>query len=78
MQTAATDDEGNLEELAGEVVLSVLAPEELARHADEVQRVVGRAQTGTAPLVIVVEAAEELHDHRVASLVEAAHALRAR
>lgn len=72
IQTAATDDEGNLEELAGEVALSVLAPEELARHADEVQRVVRRAGTGTAPLVIVVEAAEELQDHQVAPVVEAA------
>ena len=73
VQTAATDDEGNLfEALAGEVVLSVLAPEELARHADEVQRVVRQAGTGTAPLVIVVEAAEELQDHQVAPVVEAA------
>jgi hypothetical protein len=77
VQTAATDDEGNLEALAGEVVLSVLAPEELARHADEVQRIVRRAGTGTAPLVIVVEAAEELQDHQVAPVVEAAqHARR--
>ena len=72
VQTAATDDEGNLEALAGEVVLSVLAPEELARHADEVQRVVGRARPGAAPLVIVVEAAEELQDHQVAPVVDAA------
>jgi hypothetical protein len=72
VQTAATDAQGNLEELAGEVVLSVLAPEELVRHADEVRRVVGRAGTGAAPLVIVVEAAEELHDHQVAPVVEAA------
>ena len=69
---------GNLEELAGEVVLSVLAPEELARHAHEVQRVIGRAQTGPAPLVIVVEAAEELHDHQVAPSSKPLSAPRAR
>ena len=72
IQTAATDDEGNLEALSGEMVLSVLAPEELARHADEVQRVLRQAGTGTAPLVIVVEAAEELQDHQVTPVLEAA------
>jgi hypothetical protein len=72
VQTPATDDEGNLEELGGEVVLSVLAPEELAREADEVRRVLRQAGTGTAPLVIVVQAAEELHDDQVAPVVEAA------
>ena len=72
IQTAATNDEGNLEALAGEVVLSVLAPDELARHPDEVQRVLRQAGTGTAPLVIVVEAAEELRDHQVTPVVEAA------
>jgi len=73
VQAAATDDQGNLEALAGEVVLSVPAPEELARQADEVQRVLRNPGTGTAPLVIVVEAAEELRDDQAAPVVEAAH-----
>jgi hypothetical protein len=72
VQTAATDAEGNLEELGGEIVMSVLAPEELARQADEVQHILRRAGTGTAPLVVVVEAAEELQDDQVAPVVEAA------
>ena len=72
VQTAATDSEGNLEALAGEVVLSVLAPEELARRADEVEHILRRAGTGTAPLVIVVEAAEELQEDQVAPIVQAA------
>lgn len=72
VQTAATDDEGNLEALAGEVVLSVPAPQELVRQADEMQRVLTQARTGTAPLVIVVEAAEELQDDQAALVVEAA------
>lgn len=72
VQTAATDDEGNLEALAGEIVLAVPAPEELERRADEVQHVLRQAGTGTAPLVIVVEAAEELDDRQLAPVVEAA------
>lgn len=72
VQTAPTDDQGNVEELAGEVVLSVLAPAELVRQADEVQRVLRHPGTGTAPLVIVVEAAEELEDAQAALVVEAA------
>lgn len=72
VQTAPTDDEGNLEHLAGEVVLSVPAPAELVRQADEVQRVLRRPGTGTAPLVIVVEAAEELQDDEAALVLEAA------
>ena len=72
VQTAPTDDEGNLEALAGEVVLSVPAPAELVRQADEVRRVLRQPGTGTAPLVIVVEAAEELQDDQAALVVEAA------
>jgi hypothetical protein len=72
VQTAPTDDEGNLEQLAGEVVLSVPAPAELLRQADELARVLRLAGTGTAPLVIVVQAAEELEDDQAALVVEAA------
>ena len=73
VQVAPTDDEGNLEALGGEVVLSVPAPEELVRQADEVQRVLRNPGTGTAPLVIVVEAAEELREDEAAPVVQAAH-----
>jgi hypothetical protein len=72
VQTAPTDDEGNLEELPGEVVLSLPAPAELLRQADEVQRVLRRPGTGAAPLVIVIEAAEELQEDQAALVVEAA------
>jgi hypothetical protein len=72
VQTAPTDDKGNLEALGGEIVLSVPAPEELVRHADEVPRVLRQAGTGTAPLVILVEAAEELEDDQAALVLEAA------
>jgi hypothetical protein len=62
----------------GEVVLSVPSPETLAREADEVRQVLGRAGTGVEPLVVVVEAAEELREDELATVVEAAqHAPRA-
>ena len=67
------DEAGNLEPPdVGEVVLSVPSPEELAREADEVRRVIGRAGTGTEPLVIMIEAAEELREEELAPVLEAA------
>src|SRR5207248_11419907 len=68
-----TDAEGNLEAPdAGEVVLSVPSPEALERESDEVRRVIERAGTGDEPLVVVVEAAEQLRDEEIAPVVEAA------
>jgi hypothetical protein len=72
VQTGPTDGEGNLEEMAGQVVLSVPSSEELARHAQDVERVLREAGTGTAPLVIVVGAAEEFEDDEVEPVVDAA------
>jgi hypothetical protein len=69
VQAPATDAEGNLDALAAEVVLSVPAAEELVREADEVQRVLRQPGTGTPPLVIMVEAAEELQDDQAAPVV---------
>ncbi len=72
VEAAATDAEGNLEAVsAGEVVLSVPSPEALRRQADEVRRVIAQAGTGVEPLVIVVEAAEELRDEELAPVVAA-------
>jgi hypothetical protein len=70
--------DGHLEPpAAGMVVLSVPSPEALAREADEVRRVIARAGTGAEPLVVVVEAAEELRDDELAAILEAAsHASR--
>lgn len=62
----------------GEVVLSVPSPETLAREADEVRQVLGRPGTGVEPLIVVVEAAEELREDELAAVVDAAqHAPRA-
>jgi hypothetical protein len=72
VEIGATDEEGNLEPpLGGEVVLSVPSPEALRRQADEVRRVIAQAGTGDEPLVIVVEAAEELRDEELAPVLEA-------
>jgi hypothetical protein len=67
------DAEGNLEPpAAGQVVLSVPSPETLTREAPEVRRVIADAGTGTEPLVVVVEAAEELRDDELAVVLDAA------
>jgi hypothetical protein len=75
----ATDAHGNLEAPgAGVVVLSVPSPETLAREAEEVRRVIGRAGAGAEPLVVVVEAAEELREDELAAVLEASdHTARA-
>jgi hypothetical protein len=68
-----TDAEGHLEPpAAGQVVLSVPSPEALARDAGEVRRTIAGAGTGTQPLVVVVEAAEELREDELAAVLEAA------
>jgi hypothetical protein len=73
VEIGPTDSAGNLESLAaGEVVLSVPSPEALTREASEVRRVIAHAGTGDEPLVIVVEAAEELRDEELAPVLEAA------
>jgi hypothetical protein len=67
-----TDAEGNLEPPdAGEVVMSVPSPEALAREPDEVRRVIARAGHSVEPLVVVVEAAEELREEEVAAVIAA-------
>jgi hypothetical protein len=72
VQTGPTDEEGTLEEMAGQVVLSIPSPQELARHAQDLERVLRGPGTGTAPLVIVVEAAEELEEHEAEDVLAAA------
>ncbi|MBV8220356.1 MAG: hypothetical protein JO325_17965 [Solirubrobacterales bacterium] len=53
-------------------MLSVPSPETLARERDEVHRVIALAGQGTAPLVVIVEAAEELRDEELAGVLDAA------
>ena len=79
VEPGPTDAEGNLESpAAGQVVLSVPSPEALRREAAEVRRVIEGAGTGVEPLLVVVEAAEELRDDELAAVLDAAdHAPRA-
>jgi hypothetical protein len=74
-----TDAHGNLEApSAGEVVLSLPSPEALTHAAGEVRRVIDRAGAGIEPLVVLVEAADELREDELAVVIEAAaHAHRA-
>jgi len=55
----------------GEVVLSLPSPEALRREGEEVRRVIGEAGEGVEPLVVVVEAAEELRDEELSAVVQA-------
>jgi hypothetical protein len=72
VEAGYTTADGHLEPPeVGQVVLSVPSPESLAREADEVRRVIARAGTGVEPLVVVVEAAEELRDNELAAVVDA-------
>ncbi len=57
---------------AGEVVLSVLSPETLSREAEQVRLVIRRAAADGGPLVVLVQAAEELRDDELAAVLDAA------
>ena len=73
VETGYTTADGHLEPSdAGTVVLSVPSPEALAREPDEVRQVLSHAGPGVEPLVVVVEAAEELRDDELAAVLEAA------
>jgi hypothetical protein len=73
VEHGATDAEGNLESpAAGQIVLSVPSPEALKREAGEVRHVLARAGTGVEPLVVEVEAAEELREEELAAVLDAA------
>jgi hypothetical protein len=61
---------------SGEVVMSVLSPEALTRDQQQVRDVIRHA-AGTGPLVIIVQAAEELREDELAVVLDAAaHARR--
>jgi hypothetical protein len=79
VQLGPTDARGHLEALsAGQVVLSLPSPEALERQADDVHRAIGQSGTGVEPLLVVIEAAEEIRDEELDVLVAAArHSSRA-
>jgi hypothetical protein len=72
VEAGPTDAQGRLEALPGQVVLSLPSPEALEREAEQVRHVIGEAGTGVEPLVVVVEAAEELREEELAALLQAA------
>lgn len=72
VQAGPTDEQGNLEALAGEVVFSVPGPQELARESEALQHAVRQAGTGTEALVVLVEAGEEFEDDQLAAIIAAA------
>ncbi len=79
VEAGPTDAEGSLESpAAGQIVLSLPSPEALRREPGEVRRVIGQAGTGVEPLVVVIEAAEELRDEELAAVLDgASHTSRA-
>ncbi len=79
VEVGPTDADGQLEApAAGQVVLSLLSPEALEQEAGQVRRVIAHAGTGTEPLIVEVEAAEELRESELAMLLDAtSHASRA-
>jgi hypothetical protein len=73
VEAIAPGPDGRLEPPdAGEIVFTTLGPEGLRRDRDTLRRVVDEARTGSEPLVVVVEAAEELREDELAPVVEAA------
>jgi hypothetical protein len=73
VELGPTDAKGYLEPpAAGQVVLSLASPEALEREASEVRRVIAQAGTGVEPLVVEVEAAEELREAELGAVLDAA------
>jgi hypothetical protein len=73
LEDVAGDPQGRLgPPEAGEVVMSVPSPEALIREGQELQDVVRHAAGTDEPLVIIVEAAEELREDELAAVLAAA------
>jgi hypothetical protein len=77
VEAGPTDEHGVLEALdVGDVVLSVPSPAALTREPDEIRQVIDHAGPGNEPLVVEIEAAEELAGEELALLVETAQRAR--
>jgi hypothetical protein len=78
VEHGTADAQGNLEAPdSGQVVLSVPSPEALPREPEEIRHVIAQAGTGTEPLVLVIEAAEELRETELGTVLAGArHARR--
>jgi hypothetical protein len=73
VEALAGDAYGRLDPpTAGQIVLSVPSPETLAREAADVPRAIAGAGSAPEPVVVVVEAAEELRDDELAAVLDGA------
>src|SRR4029079_16650394 len=73
IDTRPADENGRIEAPdVGLIVLSVPSPEALSREPEEVRRVSDGERRGPEPLVVVVEAADELRDDELAPVLDAA------
>jgi hypothetical protein len=73
VETLAPGPDGRLDApAAGEVVFSTLGPEGLVRDQESLRRAVDGAGTGSEPLLVVVEGAEELREDELAPVLEVA------
>jgi hypothetical protein len=79
VQLGPADERGHLEApSAGQVVLSLPSPEALERDAGAVRRAIGQSGTGVEPLIVVLEAAEQIREEELDVLLAAArHSSRA-
>ena len=79
VEHGTADEQGNLEAPdSGQVVLSVPSPEALPREPEEIRHVIAQAGTGTEPLVLVIEAAEELRETELSTILAGAQHARRR
>jgi hypothetical protein len=73
VQAATTDAEGRLEAAqAGQALLSLPSPEALVRESATVRRVIGAAGTGVEPILLVLEAGEELTEGQLRVVLDGA------
>lgn len=73
IERGPTDEQGVLEPpIAGQVVLSLASPEALRREPGAVHDAIDHAGTSTEPIVVVIEAADELREQELATVVVAA------
>jgi hypothetical protein len=73
VDTRPADENGHIEPPdVGQIVMSVPSPETFTREPDAVRRVIDRAGAGAEPLVVVVEAADELRPDELAVVLDAA------
>jgi hypothetical protein len=73
VELGQADAQGTLEPApGGRVVLSLPSPEALRREADTVRRVLSEPGIGAEPVIVVIEAADELRQEEFEPILDAA------